>query len=131
MKWGIRVGVLIFTAFAAFVFYSVTKIEGDSALIVQLILVAVGTGVALFTTRGLVLLPFLESTIEFDDEGFRVSQGEVTNTYLWGQPLSIKIYANTQILRIRDTDGSTILAVDHLIPNYREFVAHLAIGDGN
>ena len=130
MKWAIRVGVLLFAAFAAFVFYSATKIRGDSALIVQLVLVALGSGVALITTRGFILLPYLDTTIEFDDEGFRVSQGEVTNTYLWQQPLTIKNYANSQVLRIRDNDGSTILAVDHLIPHYREFIAHLAISDG-
>jgi len=130
MKWAIRVGVLLFAACAAFLFYSATKIQGDSTLIVQLALVALGSGVALVTTRGFILLPYLDSTIEFGDEGFSVSQGEVTNTYLWRQSLTIKNYANSQVLRIRDNDGNTILAVDHLIPHYREFVAHTAISDG-
>ena len=95
MKWAIRVGVVLFAACAAFLFYSATKIQGDSTLIVQLALVALGSGVALVTTRGFILLPYLDSTIEFGDEGFSVSQGEVTNTYLWRQSLRIKNYANS------------------------------------
>ena len=65
MKWGIRVGVVVFFAMAVLSFYSVTKIHGEGALLLQLFLVVIGSSLSRITARGFILFPYLDSTIAF------------------------------------------------------------------
>lgn len=125
MRWGIRLGVPLFAVLSIYLFYlSVAAYDGGVG-IASFFYAGLGMYIARLTWHGTILLPYLDSLVEFDSQGFCVIKDEIRQQYSWQQPLEMENFVSSQVLRIRDGSGETILAIDHQMSNYESFAEYL------
>lgn len=80
-----------------------------------------GAGVAYISYIGLLLAKFIPAKVVFDENQFTVELKGTKNSYAWSDIASAKNYESSQILKLFDSNGSTIYVVDHMTPGYKPF----------
>ena len=125
MRITIRLGVFAFLPMALFLLvYAVRGFLGGTILD-ALVMGALGGWILYVAIAGIKLMPYLGCSIEVDDSGFRLIRGPKIESFQWSQGLRIKNSPSLHILEVFDANGNTVLAIDHKIPNYKDFLSRL------
>ena len=110
-----------FPCLSGYMFYLAYEAFPNSGLSGAGVFLFLGLAVAYISYIGLLLAKFVPAKVVFDESQFTVEMKGAKNSYAWSDIASVKNYESSQILKLFDSNGTTIYAVDHMTPGYKAF----------
>jgi hypothetical protein len=99
--------------------------SGFNPPVKNLILFGAGVFCILAVLKGMPLLRFFNQSLVLCTDGIEIKFNEMAKRYRWDEIGAIKGSDTFNILRIYDTSGKLIYAVDYSAKNYRNFILKL------
>ena len=110
-----------FPCLSGYMFYLAYAAFPNSGLSGTSVFLFLGFAVAYISYIGLLLAKFVPAKVVFEESQFSVEMRGSKNTYAWSDIASVKNYESSQILKLCDSNGTTIYVVDHMTPGYKLF----------
>lgn len=114
-------GLLFLTFIGIFIIWKAFVIEFEP-LLKSLLYIAMGIFILFVVLKGLPLLKYLSHSLTLNEDGIEIKKGNTSKIYHWADISAIKGSNTFQVLRIYDSSGRMIYAVDYYAENFYEFV---------
>ena len=88
--------------------------------------IGMGLFILFAVVKGLPLLKFLSHSLLVNEKGIEIQKGNISKIYSWEEISAIKGSDTFQVLRIYDSSGKIIYAVDYYANNFYEFMAAIS-----
>jgi phosphatidylglycerophosphate synthase len=125
LKLAIIFGVILLSILGFFMIWQAFDIK-FTPITKSLVFVGMGLFILFVVLKGLPLLKYISHSLLLNENGIEIQKGKISKVYAWNDIGAIKGSDTFQVLRIYDSSGKIIYAVDYYAKNFYEFMAAIS-----